>query len=132
MNDENDDQLRNHGARPASAGRAQRSGDGPWPTVTARHCCACAGSERASAGACLADPDLDIPEGQVTALPGDNGAGKSTLIKTIPGICKLTSGELLENGKPSIWTALKDATALGIATVYQARRCATTWTSCRT
>jgi D-xylose transport system ATP-binding protein len=63
--------------------------------------------------------DLDIPEGQVTALVGDNGAGKSTLIKTISGIWEPTSGELLWNGKRVHLHGPKDATALGIATVYQ-------------
>jgi ABC-type sugar transport system ATPase subunit len=63
--------------------------------------------------------DLDIPEGQVTALVGDNGAGKSTLIKTISGIWEPTSGQILWNGKPVHLHGPKDATALGIATVYQ-------------
>ena len=67
----------------------------------------------------LAGIDLDIPEGQVTALVGDNGAGKSTLIKTISGIWEPTSGELIWNGKPVHLHGPKDATALGIATVYQ-------------
>jgi len=67
----------------------------------------------------LAGVDLDIPEGQVTALVGDNGAGKSTLIKTISGIWEPTSGEMLWNGKPVHLHGPKDATALGIATVYQ-------------
>jgi ABC-type sugar transport system ATPase subunit len=67
----------------------------------------------------LADINLDIPEGQVTALVGDNGAGKSTLIKTISGIWEPSSGELLWNGKPVHLHGPKDATALGIATVYQ-------------
>jgi D-xylose transport system ATP-binding protein len=63
--------------------------------------------------------DLDIPEGQVTALVGDNGAGKSTLIKTISGIWEPTAGELLWKGKPVHLHGPKDATNLGIATVYQ-------------
>jgi D-xylose transport system ATP-binding protein len=63
--------------------------------------------------------DLDIPEGQVTALVGDNGAGKSTLIKTISGIWEPTAGELLWKGKPIHLHGPKDATNLGIATVYQ-------------
>jgi ABC-type sugar transport system ATPase subunit len=67
----------------------------------------------------LVGVDLDIPEGQVTALVGDNGAGKSTLIKTISGIWEPTSGEMLWNGTPVHLHGPKDATALGIATVYQ-------------
>jgi len=67
----------------------------------------------------LVGVDLDIPAGQVTALVGDNGAGKSTLIKTISGIWEPTSGELLWNGTPVHLHSPRDATDLGIATVYQ-------------
>ncbi len=67
----------------------------------------------------LAGVDLDIPVGQVTALVGDNGAGKSTLIKTVAGIWAPSSGEILWNGRPVHIHSPKDATNLGIATVYQ-------------
>jgi ABC-type sugar transport system ATPase subunit len=67
----------------------------------------------------LADIDLDIPAGQVTALAGDNGAGKSTLIKCIAGIHQPSSGQLLWNGSPVQIHSPREATALGIATVYQ-------------
>ncbi len=67
----------------------------------------------------LADVSFDIPAGQVTALVGDNGAGKSTLIKTISGIWEPSSGQMLWNGKPVHLHGPKDATNLGIATVYQ-------------
>ncbi len=67
----------------------------------------------------LADVDLEIPAGQVTALVGDNGAGKTTLIKCIAGIWEpTTAGDLLE-GPPGPHQGPKDATDLGIATVYQ-------------
>jgi ABC-type sugar transport system ATPase subunit len=62
---------------------------------------------------------VDIPAGQVTALVGDNGAGKSTLIKTIAGIAEPDAGEILWKGNPVAVKSPKDATALGIATVYQ-------------
>jgi len=65
------------------------------------------------------DINLDIPEGAVTALVGDNGAGKSTLIKTISGIWEPSHGQLLWNGKQVHLHGPKDATDLGIATVYQ-------------
>jgi D-xylose transport system ATP-binding protein len=67
----------------------------------------------------LADIDLDIPAGQVTALVGDNGAGKSTLIKCVAGIWQPTTGQLLWQDKPIHLHSPKDATDLGIATVYQ-------------
>jgi ABC-type sugar transport system ATPase subunit len=63
--------------------------------------------------------DLDIPVGQVTAIVGDNGAGKSTLIKTISGIWQQDHGEILWQGRPVHLHSPKDATDLGIATVYQ-------------
>jgi ABC-type sugar transport system ATPase subunit len=67
----------------------------------------------------LTDINLDVPIGQVTALVGDNGAGKSTLIKTIAGIWTQDSGEIRWEGKPVRLHSPKDATDLGIATVYQ-------------
>ena len=62
---------------------------------------------------------LDIPIGQVTAVVGDNGAGKSTLIKTIAGIYHQDEGEILWQGRQVHLHSPKDATDLGIATVYQ-------------
>jgi ABC-type sugar transport system ATPase subunit len=67
----------------------------------------------------LTDINLDIPLGQVTALVGDNGAGKSTLIKTIAGIWQQDHGEILWEGRPVRLHTPKDASDLGIATVYQ-------------
>ena len=67
----------------------------------------------------LTGVDLDIPDGQVTAVVGDNGAGKSTLIKTISGIWQPDEGEIIWKGRPVRLHSPKDAAELGIATVYQ-------------
>ena len=67
----------------------------------------------------LSDIDLDVPAGQVTALLGDNGAGKSTLIKAISGIHEPDDGHLTWDGEQVRIRGPKDASALGIATVYQ-------------
>jgi D-xylose transport system ATP-binding protein len=63
--------------------------------------------------------NLDIPIGQVTAVVGDNGAGKSTLIKTISGIYTQDEGQILWQGRQVHLHSPKDASDLGIATVYQ-------------
>jgi ABC-type sugar transport system ATPase subunit len=107
------------GARPASAGRAPSGGTASvdqtdTPLLQLRGIGKSFGPVHALTGI-----DLDIPEGQVTALVGDNGAGKSTLIKTISGIWEPTAGELLWKGEPIHLHGPKDATNLGIATVYQ-------------
>jgi ABC-type sugar transport system ATPase subunit len=67
----------------------------------------------------LTKVSLDIPIGQVTAVVGDNGAGKSTLIKTIAGIYQPDEGEIIWMGRRVHLHAPKDASDLGIATVYQ-------------
>src|ERR1700726_368974 len=63
--------------------------------------------------------DLEIPNGQVTALIGDNGAGKSTLIKTISGIWAPSEGHMFWKGEEVHVHSPRDAARLGIATVYQ-------------
>ena len=67
----------------------------------------------------LRDVNLDILNGQVTALVGDNGAGKSTLIKATAGIWQPNEGEILWNGTPVHIRTPREADELGIATMYQ-------------
>jgi ABC-type sugar transport system ATPase subunit len=67
----------------------------------------------------LSDVNLVVPAGQVTALAGDNGAGKSVLIKCIAGIHVPDAGEILWEGEPVHLRTPRDASALGIETVYQ-------------
>jgi D-xylose transport system ATP-binding protein len=63
--------------------------------------------------------DFAVSAGEVVGLVGDNGAGKSTLVKTIAGINGPDSGKILFEGKEVTINKPQDATALGIATVYQ-------------
>jgi D-xylose transport system ATP-binding protein len=67
----------------------------------------------------LEDVDFDINAGEVVGLVGDNGAGKSTLVKAISGIYSVDEGQFFFEGRPVTIGGPKDATALGIATVYQ-------------
>jgi ABC-type sugar transport system ATPase subunit len=109
-------------ARPATAGRASAPGqpaparpvNGASPLLRLAGVGKNFGAVRALMGI-----DLDIPQGQVTAIVGDNGAGKSTLIKTISGIWQQDQGEIFWQGRPVRLHSPKDATDLGIATVYQ-------------
>lgn len=63
--------------------------------------------------------NLDIPDGQVTALIGDNGAGKSVLIKTISGIWAPSEGKIFWRGEEVHEHTPRKTAELGIATVYQ-------------
>jgi D-xylose transport system ATP-binding protein len=67
----------------------------------------------------LTDTALDVYPGEVVALVGDNGAGKSTMIKVIAGVHPADSGTILWEGRTVTIAKPHDATALGIATVYQ-------------
>jgi ABC-type sugar transport system ATPase subunit len=63
--------------------------------------------------------DLDLPAGKVTALCGDNGAGKTVLTKCIAGIYQPDHGQVLWEGHPVHIRTPRDASRLGIETVYQ-------------
>ena len=63
--------------------------------------------------------DLDLPAGQVTALTGDNGAGKSVLTKCISGVYQPDGGGVFWEGHPVHIRSTRDASRLGIETVYQ-------------
>jgi len=76
-------------------------------------------SKRFGAVQALTDAELEVRPGEVVALVGDNGAGKSTLIKVIAGVGPADTGEIRFDGRPVHIGKPADATALGIATVYQ-------------
>jgi D-xylose transport system ATP-binding protein len=63
--------------------------------------------------------DFAVSAGEVVGLVGDNGAGKSTLVKAIAGINPPDSGTVRFEGQEVRISRPQDATALGIATVYQ-------------
>lgn len=63
--------------------------------------------------------DLDLPSGQVTALVGDNGAGKTVLTKCIAGIYQPDHGQVFWERREVHIRNARDASHLGIETVYQ-------------
>jgi D-xylose transport system ATP-binding protein len=67
----------------------------------------------------LDDATFEVEAGEVVALVGDNGAGKSTLVKVMAGTIVPDRAEILSEGQPARIHHPNDATALGIATVYQ-------------
>ena len=70
----------------------------------------------------LWDINLKIEEGQIVALVGANGAGKSTLLKTISGLLKPYSGEIIYSGKDIIHMPSKEIVHDGIIQVPEGRR----------
>src|SRR5437899_7446295 len=48
----------------------------------------------------LWDIDLTVPAGVLMAVVGPNGAGKTTLIKSVLGLVRPVSGEVLVGGRP--------------------------------
>jgi branched-chain amino acid transport system ATP-binding protein len=64
---------------------------------------------------------LEVNEGEVVALIGANGAGKSTLLRTISGVLKPTSGDVLFEGHSLRGKAEDKIVRLGILQVQEGR-----------
>jgi D-xylose transport system ATP-binding protein len=67
----------------------------------------------------LRDVNFEVYLEEVVGLVGDNGAGKSTLVKIISGVYRADAGKYIFEGKEVNVTNPRDATDLGIETVYQ-------------
>src|SRR6185437_9154397 len=63
--------------------------------------------------------NFDIHRGQVTTLFGENGAGKSTLMKVLSGVVAPTSGEILLDGLPIVFSSSTEARDHGISIIHQ-------------
>ena len=69
----------------------------------------------------LRNVDLSVPSGQMVCLIGRNGVGKTTLLKTIMGLLKSRTGEILFTGNPISKIATDRRVRMGIGYVPQGR-----------
>jgi D-xylose transport system ATP-binding protein len=76
-------------------------------------------SKRFGAVQALSEVDFEVYLGEVVALVGDNGAGKSTLVKIISGVYQADTGQRFFDGQGVTVNNPREATTLGIETVYQ-------------
>jgi branched-chain amino acid transport system ATP-binding protein len=63
-----------------------------------------------------------IEEGQTFAVIGANGAGKSTMLRTIAGLSRPRSGQILFEGEPVDHVSAHKRVAMGISMVPEGRR----------
>ncbi|MFJ5104301.1 sugar ABC transporter ATP-binding protein [Streptomyces sp. NPDC088554] len=87
---------------------------GPAPVLALKDVSKSFGAVRA-----LRDVSLSLFPGEAHALAGENGAGKSTLIKTLAGVHRPDTGEVLLDGAPVVFHGPADARDAGIAVIYQ-------------
>lgn len=70
----------------------------------------------------LWDINFEVEKGKIVSLVGANGAGKTTLLKTISGLIRPMSGEILFEGQNLTHLSSKDIVGLGIVHVPEGRR----------
>ena len=76
-------------------------------------------SKRFGAVQALSEVDFEVYRDEVVGLVGDNGAGKSTLVKIIAGTYQPDDGHYIFEGEEVTVNNPRQATNLGIQTVYQ-------------
>ncbi|WP_226342355.1 sugar ABC transporter ATP-binding protein [Deinococcus sp. AJ005] len=67
----------------------------------------------------LSDVSIELYPGEAHALLGENGAGKSTFVKILAGVHRREGGSLTVAGKSADFHSPGEATAAGIAIIYQ-------------
>jgi branched-chain amino acid transport system ATP-binding protein len=70
----------------------------------------------------LKDVDYFIGKGEIVCLLGGNASGKSTTMKTIMGVVRPQTGEVIYDGKSISKMSTNDRVKHGIAPVLEARR----------
>ncbi len=65
---------------------------------------------------------VDVKEGEIVTLIGANGAGKSTTLRTISGLLKPKTGDVIFEGKSIAGIAAQNIVKLGISQVPEGRR----------
>lgn len=65
---------------------------------------------------------VDVAEGEIVTLIGANGAGKSTILRTISGLLRPKTGQVLFEGKNIASVPAQDIVKLGISQVPEGRR----------
>lgn len=70
----------------------------------------------------LKNVTLHVEEGEIVSLIGANGSGKTTTLRTISGLKKKSSGEILYMGKDISRILASDIVRLGISHVPEGRR----------
>jgi len=70
----------------------------------------------------LKDISLAVNEGEIVTLIGANGAGKTTTLRTISGLIKATSGQILLHGEDLANVNAQRRVELGISQVPEGRR----------
>jgi branched-chain amino acid transport system ATP-binding protein len=70
----------------------------------------------------LTDVSVEVQEGTIVALVGSNGAGKSTLLKTIAGLLRPSSGQILFMGEDLEGLNTTHRVDKGIVLVPEGRR----------
>lgn len=65
---------------------------------------------------------VDVKEGEIVTLIGANGAGKSTTLRTISGLLKPKTGDVIFEGKSIANIAAQNIVKLGISQVPEGRR----------
>ena len=68
------------------------------------------------------DISFEVPDGQIVTLIGANGAGKSTILRTIAGLVRPTSGEIMYHDEVITGLTPDKVMAKGITLVPEGRR----------
>ncbi|MDD2494541.1 MAG: ABC transporter ATP-binding protein [Tissierellia bacterium] len=70
----------------------------------------------------LKNVSLTVNKGEIVTLIGANGAGKTTTLRTLSGLNKATSGEIILEGKSIVNLSASNRVEIGISQVPEGRR----------